>query len=225
VRDVLAERIANGALQPGASMPNESDLARELGVSAGTVRKALELMETQRLINRRQGKGTFVNDLASHELAARFCCFRSPDGAQLDGRVASVEVGEDVASEEERRRLFLAEGDRAYRIRRVHIHNGRPYMVEDATVPTALFPHLAASPALAASIGTIAREHAVLLGNAEDRIRLGVATEAGARALGIVAGTPVMRRERVVFMLNGRPAEWGVAQCHLAEGYYRAEIN
>ncbi|MFZ1103617.1 MAG: GntR family transcriptional regulator [Hyphomicrobiaceae bacterium] len=225
VRDVLAERIANGALKPGPSIANENDLAHELGVSAGTVRKALELMEAQRLIYRRQGKGTFVNDLASVELAARFCSLRGADGAHLNGRVSSVEIGEAVASEEERRQLLLAAGDQVYRIHRVYVHNSRAFMVEDATVPAALFPHGAARPEMAASITTLAREHAVLLGKAEDRVSLGMPTEAGAKALGIVSGTSVMRRERVVFMLNGAPAEWGVAQCHLVGGYYRAEIS
>jgi GntR family transcriptional regulator len=44
VRDVLAERIVSGDLLPGSAIPSETDLAREIGVSAGTVRKALQLM-------------------------------------------------------------------------------------------------------------------------------------------------------------------------------------
>ena len=41
VRDALAERIAKGAWRPGALIPNEGELAREFGVSPGTMRKAL----------------------------------------------------------------------------------------------------------------------------------------------------------------------------------------
>ena len=72
LRDALAERIAGGQWKPGSAIPNESDLAREFGVSTGTMRKALDLMETERLLTRRQGRGTFVNDHASDELSARF---------------------------------------------------------------------------------------------------------------------------------------------------------
>ena len=225
VRDALAERILVGMWKPGTSVANESNLARELGVSAGTVRKALELMEGQRLIFRRQGKGTFVNDPASIELVARFCSFRSPDGERMHGRVASVEISETAANEEERQRLHVAADDLVYRIRRVHVHNSQAFMVEDATVPAARFPHLAARPGMAANITTLAREHGVLLGKAEDRISLCVATAESAKALGIASGTPVLRRERVVFVLDGAPTEWGVARCHLVGGYYRAEIN
>jgi GntR family transcriptional regulator len=65
LRDALAERIAQGEWRPGSAIPNESDLAREFGVSAGTMRKALDLMEAERLLTRRQGRGTFVNDQCS----------------------------------------------------------------------------------------------------------------------------------------------------------------
>src|SRR5262245_36034582 len=53
VWDALAERITSGAWKPGTAVPNESDLAREFGVSLGTMRKALELMEARRLVTRR----------------------------------------------------------------------------------------------------------------------------------------------------------------------------
>jgi GntR family transcriptional regulator len=45
VRDMLVERITSGQWKPGAGISNEVDLSRELGVSVGTVRKALDVME------------------------------------------------------------------------------------------------------------------------------------------------------------------------------------
>ena len=54
--DALAERIAKGEWKPHAAIPNEGDLAREFGVSPGTMRKALDLLEGQRLVSRRQGR-------------------------------------------------------------------------------------------------------------------------------------------------------------------------
>ena len=44
VRDALAARIAGGEWKPNSAIPNEGDLAREFGVSSGTMRKALDLM-------------------------------------------------------------------------------------------------------------------------------------------------------------------------------------
>ena len=125
LRDALAERIANGEWKPGSAIPNESDLAREFGVSAGTMRKALDLMEAERLLTRRQGRGTFVNDQTSDELAARFTNLRMPDGSRLCGQVKHVEVTEGRANDAECRRLRLRPDERVYRIHRVRHVNGQ----------------------------------------------------------------------------------------------------
>ena len=65
LRDALAERIASGEWKSGDIIPNEVDLARELGVSQGTVRRSLDLLESEHVVTRRQGRGTFVNDPGS----------------------------------------------------------------------------------------------------------------------------------------------------------------
>jgi GntR family transcriptional regulator len=225
VRDALTERIASGTWKPGTTIANESDLARDLGVSSGTVRKALELMEAQRLIRRRQGRGTFVNDQNSTELAARFCNFRGADGQRVYGRLVTLEVDEGVARDEECRRLRLGTGAAVYRIRRVQRLADKNFMIEDATVPAARFPHLAAKRDAAASICALAQQYGALLGQVEERVSLGEPTVAGVMALGIAPGTPVMLRDRLVLILNGTPIEWGVTQWHLPGGHYRAGVD
>src|ERR1700674_2691778 len=105
LRDALAERIAAKVWKPGPAIPNEGDLAREFGVSPGTMRKTLDLLERERLVTRRQGRGTFVNDQSSEELAVRFTNVRGPDGDRLVGDVNSAEITEGVANEMECTRL------------------------------------------------------------------------------------------------------------------------
>src|SRR4249920_240921 len=94
VRDALAERVATGQWKPGACIPNENDLAREFGVSSGTMRKALDLLEDQSLLTRRQGRGTFVNDQSSDALVYRFDNVHGSDGKPLVDRVDSISLTE-----------------------------------------------------------------------------------------------------------------------------------
>jgi len=62
----LAEEIAAGIYPVGASLPNEVDLARSYKVSAGTMRKALDKLEAEGIVSRKQGRGTFVTATESH---------------------------------------------------------------------------------------------------------------------------------------------------------------
>ena len=85
VRDLVLERITSGTWKPGAMLPAEVDLARELGISSGTVRKALDALEAEHVVSRRQGKGTFVNDSTTQTLAWRYDKLRGKDGQAIAG--------------------------------------------------------------------------------------------------------------------------------------------
>jgi GntR family transcriptional regulator len=60
----LRERLSPGRARPGDRLPPEKELAHTLGVSRGTLRLALERLESNGEIVRRQGSGTFVGRVA-----------------------------------------------------------------------------------------------------------------------------------------------------------------
>jgi len=60
VYDIVVRRVAEGKWRPGEALPSEQNLAREMGVSQGTMRKVLDSLTAEKLLERRQGKGTFI---------------------------------------------------------------------------------------------------------------------------------------------------------------------
>lgn len=58
--DLFRDDIASGKLPAGSRLPAESYLQQEHGLARGTVRKAMETLESEGLIIRVQGRGTFV---------------------------------------------------------------------------------------------------------------------------------------------------------------------
>lgn len=60
VIDTLSARIMAKVYEVDERLPSERTLAVELGVARNTVREALDVLETRRVIRRRAGSGSFV---------------------------------------------------------------------------------------------------------------------------------------------------------------------
>lgn len=224
VRDALLERIASGEWKAGTAIPNEADLAREFGVSSGTMRKALDMMEGERVLTRRQGRGTFVNDQGSDEVTARFNNICGVNGERVSGNINAVEITECPSNELERVRLRLGEHDLVYRIRCIRSYEGQPLMVEESSMPAGLFPGLAEANSVAHSIVVLAQRHGILLGKATERISIGEASSDIAEVLGIAPAAPIMVLDRLTRSLDGLPIEWRVGRCRLTAHHYLVEM-
>jgi GntR family transcriptional regulator len=214
-----------GEWKPNAAIPNEGDLAREFGVSSGTMRKALDMMEGERLLTRRQGRGTFVNDQSSDELAVRYANIRTADGDRITGEINVASIEQASANPAECARLRLRPDDRVWRIERVRMHKGQPFMVEEVVVPAVLFPDLDEQKDVSGRIVVLAQQYGILLGKGEERVSLGTASPAVAEALNLEADAPILVLDRIVHDLGGRAVEWRIGRGHFADKYYLAEIN
>lgn len=61
LKEILRERIIDGQYSPHARIPSESALAAEFGVSRSSIRGALSQLAGERLLIRRAGNGTYIN--------------------------------------------------------------------------------------------------------------------------------------------------------------------
>ena len=57
---LLKQRLLAGGFAPDTAMPGENALAAEYGVSRLTIRRSLDALEAEGLVERRQGRGTFA---------------------------------------------------------------------------------------------------------------------------------------------------------------------
>lgn len=61
--DLVKKLIQSGTIRPGDKLPNEADLATQLGVSRNSLREAVRAMQAIRILEARQGDGTYVSKL------------------------------------------------------------------------------------------------------------------------------------------------------------------
>ena len=180
------------------------------------MRKALDLMKAERLITRRPGRGTFVNDQMAGDLSSRFCNIRTLHGKHVASRSTVDKIEEAQANEAERERLGLRENDCVYRIRRLRIDGDRPLMVEEVSLPTALFLDL---PDTIPDTVALAQRNGIALGEAEERLTVEVAAPAVSKLLNVPDNSVVVVLDRVIHTLLGHPAEWRMGYCHLGREY------
>jgi GntR family transcriptional regulator len=225
VKDMLVQRIVAGTWKPGAAIPNEIELSRELGISVGTVRKALDEMESERLISRRQGRGTFVIDQTSGECAVRFSNIRDPDGIRIAGEISSREVIAAVADDKEAEALQLRVGEPVFRMTSLRTHNGQPYMLENATFEQARFPGLADETEISPSIVVLAHKYGILLARAKEKIGVAAAEGKVAEKLKVSNGTPLLHLDSIVYSIDGRPIQWRGGFCYLRDNNYMTDIH
>ncbi|MFM2084709.1 MAG: hypothetical protein RLY95_1527, partial [Pseudomonadota bacterium] len=72
IKALILQSLQRGEWKPAEAIPSEMDLAARYSVSQGTVRKAIDELALEKLLIRRQGKGTFVATHTAQQVQTRF---------------------------------------------------------------------------------------------------------------------------------------------------------
>jgi GntR family transcriptional regulator len=226
VRQILRQRIEAGILPPGVVLPSEFALADELAVSQGTVRKALDALAEEGLIVRRQGRGTFVAEHTAAEVLFRFFKIYGNDGERVLPESCDARIREARATRREARELAVKEGEAVWRITRTRLAQGRPFVRETVTLAKRRLPGLDQREGLPNTLYDLfQREYGLTIARAEERIDAVSASKRDARLLGIKAGAPLVRIDRLAYALDDQPIEWRVSLCHLKNMHYLATLR
>ena len=142
LRDEIAHQIARNVWRSGEPIPTEAELAASHGVAVGTVRKAIDLLVADGLVERQQGRGTFVRRPRFDRSLFRFFRHLGPDGLQAvpEGRILGRETR--PAPGAVRDALGLGARAEAIRLRRVRLLDGRPILSEEIWLPADRFAAL-----------------------------------------------------------------------------------
>jgi len=131
----------------GDRLPSEPDLAKQLGVSRATLREAMRTFETQGLIHRRQGAGTFVVGkvpVMEAGLEMLESLDTMADRLGLEVSVSDLHVESILADKDHAAALSISLTTKLTRVRRVMRADSRPvaYLVdclpEDVLKPSQL---------------------------------------------------------------------------------------
>jgi GntR family transcriptional regulator len=214
----LRQRIIRRDYQIGESLPTESALCAEFGVSRGPVRQALATLKNEGLIRLSQGKPAVVRSHDATQTLDTFTPFTQ--WAQRNGRTPgsrTVEVARRRASEPAQVALDLTGPDFVVEVLRVRLLDGEPAMIERSTFIDAVGSLLFDFDTDSGSMTDYLAGRGVYFDSMEHVLDAVAAGEVDAANLGIDAGSPLLRERRTSRDQDGRVFEF-------ADDRYRPDL-
>lgn len=226
VKDSLIRRLIDGAWQPGQLIPSELELAREIGVSQGTIRKALDAMTAENLLVRRQGRGTFVAQPEESRILFQFFRLVPDSGERSFPTSGVVDRSTAETNADERAALDLTADAQVFRFRRIRAIEGRPVIAETVSLSTARFQGFETLADIPNNVYRLYSERwGITIGRASEKLKAVSADADDAHRLGCEEGAPLLQIARIAYDLANRPVELRVSRCRTDRLHYSSELG
>jgi len=200
IAEALRRRIADGEFVGGRVLPSESDLSDEYDASRVTIRRSLEVLRAEQLVESRQGFGWLVAaDPLRQELGRLGTLERQLAAAGIRSERQILSFGFVTAS---KRVSGLLGGRTVLEVERLHLADGEPFARVVVWCPESLGASLSRADVERASF---LEQLGVELEGATQTIGADVASAHDAKVLKVPAGSPVLVAERITRAVGGRP--------------------
>ena len=141
LKEEIKKKILNGTYKENDLIPSERELGEQFNLSSTTVRRALNDLVQERLLERKAGKGTFVHVSKVKRDLRKVLGFTanmqemglSPSTKVLSKKIVPVNLFA-------RQRLGLEKGSMVVKINRLRLANDVPMMLETRYIRTDLCP-------------------------------------------------------------------------------------
>lgn len=228
LRDDMLAKIMSREWQPDTAIPTELELTKAYGVAIGTVRKAVETLVSEGLLERSQGRGTFVRRPNFTSSLFRFFRHQTTDGkykvptGRILGRTLTTPPDAVVTA------LGLKQRSKAIHLDRLRLINESPVLSEDIWLPYA--PFKALMEVELSAIGDLLYPlYEELCGqtvaSAQETLTVESADRKVADQLGIEVGQPVVVIDRLALGYDRQPLEWRRSRGPAESFRYQVEIR
>jgi GntR family transcriptional regulator len=198
IADELRRRVL--AAPAGSVLPSEAEMSDEFGASRVTIRRSLELLREEGLVAARQGFGWFVAAEPVRQSLESLATIESH--VEGVGKLSERKI-EQFAFEDAPDRVARILGtDHVLRVKRVNLADGEPFAVVTVWCPADLGAHLSRRDVERRPFYELLD---VDLHGATQTIAADLVDGADARLLGVPAGSPVLRCQRVTTDRSGSP--------------------
>ena len=225
--ELLIAKISSGEWSPGDLIPSEIKLAKELGVSQGTVRTAITELVENNLLIRKQGKGTYVSNHNDDRALFHFFHISDNNGNKSlpDSQVLNCKVKK--ASRSEASKLQLSSDAKVIKISRVRKILATPTIAETIILPADPFIELVNGDSCNLPnmlYEMYEKQFGITIHRAEEKLRAVSANKHDAKILNLEIGTPLLEIERIALTLDRSPVEIRISRCNTKNHHYQNDL-
>ena len=203
ISEMLIRDIQAGRLLAGERLPPEREMAEQLRISVGTLRKALADLTEKGLLERLQGSGNYIRQGQGAQSVYAFFRLEMHQGGGLPtADVISVTSMTKPADLPE-----FGSAPTAHRIRRLRRLNGQPAALEEIWLDASYTPTLTAQDLSESLYLYYQNSLGLRIQHVEDRIGLGPMPDWGNGLLAVPDGTQLGRVDRSSWDQNNQKAE------------------
>lgn len=213
LKRTLQQKIARGQYPVGAKLPSEQELMNTYRVSRATVRKTLELLESEGLISREQGRGTFVKSpLVVRRLPGAKSYAEEVKASGWEPSARLIDLRHELPSASVATRLDVPKDDQVVKLTRQVFANGQPLGLHMVYYPARIWKTMALTEAELniPMLWERLREKGIILANVHESIEARKATAYEAVMLDVEEGDPVLYVERTAYTAEGVGIEFGI---------------
>ena len=228
VKKNITESLVSAEWSPGQSIPSEIELSKKYSVSQGTVRKAIDDLVADKILIRRQGKGTFVSTHNEENIQLRFLRLTEKSGKKekLENKLISFE--KEKATNQIAKALGVNPSSTLFSIKRLLTFNGNPLILDLIKIPSASFRGLTAEKVIEKK-GSMYRmyetDFATQMLHADEKIKAVAANKESSSMLNISEHSPLLSVERLSYTYDDKPIEWRLGLCVTLDHYYKTELE
>ncbi len=212
VSEWIRENIYKGDLTTGDRVPSENQIMEMLGVSRGTVKKAVTMLVNEGLLVQVQGKGTFVkSENISYSLGEGLLSFaESLESQHLHFETQVIESRRDVASKLVASKLGIEVGSPILYLKRVRSVEGEKVMLIENRINLAHCPGIEDIDFNKNNLfPTVERLSGKKIASSESRYAAKIIGAERGHYLEVHEDAPVLHLEQIVYFENNIPLEFG----------------
>lgn len=207
--DIFHNKIISGEWKNGQKLLPERELCEEFNVSRITLRQTLQMLEEAKLITRKQGRGTFIQNRPVEQKLTKLYSLRehfNKIGIKSTAKITQYEIIR--ANRDLSEKLEIGINDEVIKIKRVFYAETNPYVLERTFLPLSIFPDMTRKKVAEDGLYNTFNNLGVRIIRATEKLQPLLLKESTAKILNEKVNSVGMRIERTTYSENDLIVEY-----------------